>query len=167
MAEEWKQERPSWCPHISCQFKRRVQDAFCCGKLYEPQPHGADWNDARICFNCHDDGSIQNYMVNKTDVGYLRWILDALDGKKTSWLSKGASVKGGDMIKDYFKSRAALISERDAALAEAKYEKASKGMWRHRHMEASATNAKLATELAKAIKEPQTIILIDKRKKST
>ncbi len=31
-------------------------------------------------------------MVNDTDLGYLRWILDALDGKETSWLSKRVAV---------------------------------------------------------------------------
>lgn len=86
--EVWRQERPTWCPHISCWFRRRVQDAFCCGKLYEPVAHGADSNDYRICFNCMDDGSLQDYMVNNSDLDYLRWILDALDGKSTSWLSR-------------------------------------------------------------------------------
>ncbi len=91
--EEWKQERPSWCPFTNCKFKRRVQDAFCCGDLPEPVPHNADFNHYRICFcgaeKYQEDGfSGEYYQVNNTDLGYLRWIFDALDGKKTSWLSQ-------------------------------------------------------------------------------
>lgn len=93
MVQEWKQERPSWCPYKDCIFKRRVQDAFCGGALPEPISHNADYNDYRICF-CgseiyQSEGFTgEHYQVNDTDLDYLRWIFDALDGKKTSWLSK-------------------------------------------------------------------------------
>lgn len=86
---EWKQERPSWCPYSDCIFKRRVQDAFCGGNLPEPSPHNGDFNHYRICFSGFEDGLGEEYQVNNTDLEYLRWVFDALDGKKTSWLSKG------------------------------------------------------------------------------
>ncbi len=90
---EWKQERPEWCPFKDCKFKRRVQDAFCGGNLPKPEPHNADFNIYRICFCGSEDYRVKGfegefYLVNDTDLGYIRWILDALDGKKTSWLSK-------------------------------------------------------------------------------
>ena len=89
MAAEWKQERPSWCRYSDCKFKRRCQDALCCGELPEPEPHEGDFNYYRICINVEGDRAGVDYCVNNTDINYLRWILDALDGKKTSWLSKG------------------------------------------------------------------------------
>ena len=39
MTEEWKQERPPWCPHQDYRFRRRVQDAICGGELPEPAEH--------------------------------------------------------------------------------------------------------------------------------
>ena len=83
---EWKQERPSWCPNQDCIFKRRVQDAFCGGELPEPTPHDGDLNTHRLCW--YGGEGPDSYMVNKSDLGWLRWILDALDGKNTSWLSE-------------------------------------------------------------------------------
>lgn len=26
---EWRQERPSWCPHTDCLFRRRAMDDMC------------------------------------------------------------------------------------------------------------------------------------------
>lgn len=87
--KEWKQERPDWCPHPTCLFKRRVQDAMCCGDLPEPAPHDGDENIYRICLNgAADNGGVFDLQVNDTDLGYFRWIFDALDGKATSWLSR-------------------------------------------------------------------------------
>lgn len=85
---EWKQERPTWCRYADCMFKRRSQDALCCGDLSEPDPHENDFNYYRICVNIPDDGTGCDYLVNNTDIEYLRWILDALDGKTTSWISR-------------------------------------------------------------------------------
>ena len=34
-----------------------------------------------------DNGGVFDLHVNKTDLDWFRWIFDALDGKKTSWLS--------------------------------------------------------------------------------
>lgn len=83
---EWKQERPKWCPHIDCIFKRRVQDGFCGGYLPVPQEHDGDYNTYRVCLRT--DEALADFMVNKTDLEWLRWLFDALDGRQTSWLSK-------------------------------------------------------------------------------
>ncbi len=85
---EWKQERPMWCHHSDCIFKRRCQDAFCCGELPKPDPHHDDFNYYRICVSGFEDGIGQDYLVNNTDLEYMRWIFDALDGKTTSWISR-------------------------------------------------------------------------------
>ncbi len=83
----WKQERPTWCPHQDCVFSRRSQDALCGGRLPKPEPHDGDENTHRLCIKA---GEVFDLQVNKTDLGYFRWIFDALDGKKTSWLSRDA-----------------------------------------------------------------------------
>lgn len=89
MGEVWKQERPSWCPHTDCLFKRRVMDGMCCGDLPEPAPHDGDFNNYRFCLNgAADNGGVFDLQVNDTDLGWFRWIFDALDGLKTSWLSR-------------------------------------------------------------------------------
>lgn len=95
----WKQERPSWCPHPDCEFKRRTQDAICGGKLPEPQPHNGDFNTHRFCINeslSAKDSKVIDLQVNNTDLDYFRWIFDALDGKVTSWLSKSKKDQLGD-----------------------------------------------------------------------
>ena len=54
---------------------------------YQNRSHmNADLNIYRICINADD--TCESLLVNKTDLGYFRWIFDALDGLKTSWLSK-------------------------------------------------------------------------------
>ena len=90
---EWKQERPSWCHHNDCLFKRRCQDALCCGELPAADSHDGDFNYYRICVNVAEDRKGCDYLVNNTDLEYLRWILDALDGKNTSWISRIGEMK--------------------------------------------------------------------------
>lgn len=85
---EWKQERPEWCKFNDCIFLRRAMDNMCGGRLPQPIPHSDDVNTHRFCIV--DDGNLTYYQVNETDLEWLRWIFDALDGKKTSWLSKHA-----------------------------------------------------------------------------
>ncbi len=88
MATEWKQERPTWCPHTDCIFKRRVMDGMCGGGLPNPVEHDGDFNNYRFCLNgAADNGGVFDLQVNDTDLGWFRWIFDALDGKTTSWLS--------------------------------------------------------------------------------
>ena len=88
MPEEWKQERPERCPHDDCNslFKRRVEDKICGCTLLVPQEHEGDKNPYRICLNF--DTEVIDIKINDTDTERFRWVFDALDGKKTSWLSK-------------------------------------------------------------------------------
>lgn len=91
MTEKFKQERPSWCPHNSCKFKRISQDKICGGDLPEHQPHdvgGPLVNTYRFCLkNVLPNKEIFDLQVNDNDLQFFRWIFDSLDGKKTSWLS--------------------------------------------------------------------------------
>ncbi|KKL58602.1 hypothetical protein LCGC14_2223760 [marine sediment metagenome] len=84
----WKQERPPWCSNSTCLFKRRVMDSLCGGEMPEPVPHAGDYNTFRICFN--DDETpvcpVLPIMFNRTDLNWLRWIFDALDGRQTSFV---------------------------------------------------------------------------------
>ncbi len=89
--ELWKQERPLWCLHQDCQFLRRTMDAMCGGELVRPSEHEGQLNTHRFCIRCPDVENgpfmIHDYQVNDNDLQWFRWIFDALDGKKTSWLS--------------------------------------------------------------------------------
>ncbi|KKL46362.1 hypothetical protein LCGC14_2346290, partial [marine sediment metagenome] len=77
---------------------RRSQDALCGGRLPKPEPHEGDENTHRLCVNTV--GEVFDLQVNKTDLGYFRWILDALDGKKTSWLSRDAHPDAAPLPSD-------------------------------------------------------------------
>jgi len=90
---EYRQERPPWCPHVDCVFRRRVTDAVCGGQLPKPEPHDGAENTHRVCLNLSQDptpprGEVVDLQVNATDLDWMRWVFDALDGKETSWLSK-------------------------------------------------------------------------------
>lgn len=61
-------------------------DSICGGDLPEPAPHDGGINIYRICLNESD--RVDDYQMNSSDFDWLRWIMDALDGKETSWLSK-------------------------------------------------------------------------------
>jgi len=78
---EWKQKRPGWCPHSDCLFRRRVMDNLCGGELPAPVEHDGAKNTHRLCIVTEGVFDLQ---VNATDMDWLRWVLDALDGKKTS-----------------------------------------------------------------------------------
>ena len=91
--ESWKQERPSWCPHQDCIFLRQTQGLLCGGELPKPEPHDEGENTHRLCIKA---GEVFDLQVNKTDCDGIRFILDALDGKKTSWRSKGDKIMGKD-----------------------------------------------------------------------
>lgn len=65
--------RPDWCPHKDCRFKRRAQDAMCCGHLPELAPHEGGFNIYRLCLNKADkDGGVFDLQINKTDIYYFR-----------------------------------------------------------------------------------------------
>jgi len=81
----YRQEKPAWCPHQDCIFTRRVLNALCGGRLPEPEPHDGDLNLHRICIRTDTTFDLK---VNDSDLDWLRWIFDSLDGKATSNLSK-------------------------------------------------------------------------------
>ena len=96
MTGEFKQERPIWCPHKDCKFKRISQDKICGGELSEPQPHdpgGPPANTHRFCLrDALPKEEIFDLQVHNQDLESMRWIFDALDGKKTSWMSKDYEI---------------------------------------------------------------------------
>ena len=82
MAQTWKQERPSWCPHPDCVFVRRAMDAICVGHLPELVAHDGDFNHHRFCLNgASDSGGVFDLQVNNTDLWWFRQMFSALDGK--------------------------------------------------------------------------------------
>ncbi len=85
MTTTYLQDRPRWCPHQDCIFQRRVLDSICGGELPNPVEHDGDKNTHRVCINAD---SVFDLQVNKTDLGWFRWVFDALDGQRSSWLSK-------------------------------------------------------------------------------
>ena len=94
---EWKQERPSWCLYKDCIFLRRAEDVLCGGELPEPILHDNTPNTHRFCIA--DDEGTMSYMVNANDLQYWRWIMDALDGKTTSWISRiGVEAYGNKVV---------------------------------------------------------------------
>jgi len=79
---EWKQERPSWCPHKSCLFKRRAMDDACVGDLPEPEEHDGDFNNHRFCLNgVSDSGGVFDLQINNSDLWWFRWLFQALDNR--------------------------------------------------------------------------------------
>ena len=82
----WKQKRPMWCPYQDCIFLRQTQGLICGGKLPKPELHDGCENTHRLCISPGEaSGDLQ---LNNNDCDGFRFILDALDGKKTSWRSK-------------------------------------------------------------------------------
>jgi hypothetical protein len=84
-------QRPTWCPHTSCVFKLQTQDVFCGGELPSPEDHDGTPNTHRICIK-PDESAPYDLQVNATDLEYMRWIFDSLDGKATSWLSRRSAA---------------------------------------------------------------------------
>jgi len=68
---------------------------MCCGALPTPTDHGESMavNTNRLCIN--PEGTVEgntkpgshvfDLMLNGSDADELRWMLDAIDGKSTSW----------------------------------------------------------------------------------
>jgi len=73
---EWKHERPIWCPHQDCGFKRRAMDSLCGGKLPKPIEHDGDFNTHRLCIKTNEVFDLQ---VNKTDLFWFKLIFKALE----------------------------------------------------------------------------------------
>lgn len=100
-------ERPRWCPHPDCVFKRSGQDVVCGGTLPLPSDHDGVANTHRICFNgAAENGGVLDLKVNPNDLDWFRFIFDALDGKASSWLSQ----RRGDSMEEFSASRAASLS---------------------------------------------------------
>ena len=95
--DSFKQERPSWCGHLDCRFRRRVMDHLCGGELPSPEPHDGDLNIFRICILTD---TVFDLQVNASDLDWFRWVFDALDGKKTSWLSSREGKPSSDSGED-------------------------------------------------------------------
>jgi hypothetical protein len=94
---EYRQERPSWCPHPTCIFKRRAMDSMCGGEIGGEVRETDEFdqlhiNDLRLCLNeTHQPpptAKIVDFKVNASDLDWFRFVMDALDGKRTSWLSR-------------------------------------------------------------------------------
>lgn len=84
---EWKQERPSWCPHTDCLFRFRVMDDMCGGRLPAPEPHDSDENTMRLCLNGADkDGGVFDLQVNRSDLWWLRKMFDEMEAEREGWL---------------------------------------------------------------------------------
>ncbi len=101
------QERPTWCPVKNCEFLRSSQGKMCGGKLAEPTEHDGGINTHHFCLS---ESGHSSYEVNTSDLDFFRWIFDALDGRRTSWLSIPLCEKCGNpmsKITEYECSRCA------------------------------------------------------------
>lgn len=87
------QQRPEWCLYRDCIFTRNFYarcGAICSGKLPKPDPHEEGFNTYQLCFlfignkEKHSPAEAFAMRVNDLDLDLLRWVFDALDGKKTS-----------------------------------------------------------------------------------
>lgn len=76
MAENWKNERPAWCPHEDCRYRLRAQDALCVGHLRVAVPHHEDNNTYRICIN--DEGDRFDLQINDSDIYHFKRLFEAL-----------------------------------------------------------------------------------------
>ena len=72
--------RPDWCKYPDCVFKRSGSDCFCVGILPKPLPHGDDFNTYRLCMH-NELETISDIQLNDTDIWWLRWLFNSLDGK--------------------------------------------------------------------------------------
>ena len=79
MTEEWKNERPRWCPYQDCKYRLRAQDAACVGYLPKPVPHDGDTNIYRLCLcEIFDGEEVFDLQINDSDIYHFRRLFDAL-----------------------------------------------------------------------------------------
>ena len=56
-----------------------------------------DHNTHRFCLNGADkDGGVFDLQVNRSDLGWMHWVFDALDERSTSWLSQRTTLASSD-----------------------------------------------------------------------
>ena len=85
MTQEWKNERPEWCPHANCEYRLRAQDSACVGYLPLPIPHGEDSNDYRFCLNgALESGEVFDLMINDSDLYHFKRLFAALQRRPGS-----------------------------------------------------------------------------------
>ena len=61
--------KPKWCPHSDCIFKRTYQNCLCIGKLPKKVLHGTDYNTHRWCIkNALPNDEIFDLQINRSDV---------------------------------------------------------------------------------------------------
>ena len=118
MGETYKQERPVWCPHKDCIFLRSGgTSSMCGGKLPLSTEHNGGINTHHFCLS---EGGDSCYEVNANDLDWFRWIFDALDGKKTSWLSVPLCEKCGNTMTKVTEYSCDCLSEANLYLAPTK-----------------------------------------------
>ncbi len=58
-------------------------DSMCVGQLPKPEPHDGDLNTHRLCLNgAGEGGGVFDLQINKSDVGWFRWLFDAVFPKE-------------------------------------------------------------------------------------
>lgn len=69
-------------------------DSACVGELPKPADHGKakGVNTHRLCMT-DGESPVVDWQIAEHDCDWLRWMLDAVDGKATSWLSQGINDK--------------------------------------------------------------------------
>jgi len=80
MSDDYKQQRPSWCPHPTCKFLVNTQEMACMGELPTPEKHGGGENTHRLCIHgAKDDGEWTfDLMVNRGDMWSLWRIIGSV-----------------------------------------------------------------------------------------
>ncbi len=110
---EWKQERPKWCLHPTCQFSLSIQGVICCGELPKPEPHGDDHNTHRICWFT-GNGEVFDLQVNRGDTYHFRKIFDHIHPEKAKMTDLGP-------LKSIFSDKNLVIPLADVQHVEKKY----------------------------------------------
>ena len=72
-------ERPKWCSHNNCIFKRAYQDCMCIGGLPKKVKHNKDYNTHRWCLkNVLPNREIFDLQINKTDIYWFTLLFKAI-----------------------------------------------------------------------------------------
>ncbi len=84
MSETWTQQRPGWCPHLTCDYRASSQGIVCVGQLPAPEAHGDGMNTHRFCLHgAKDDGEWTfDLQINRGDGWAFVRLLKQLFGFK-------------------------------------------------------------------------------------